>query len=48
LPPRLETLVEIDLTMVQKQYYKAIYEKNVDMLMQQVRHAAHAQGCLIL
>ena len=33
LPPREETLVEVELTRVQKQYYKAIYEKNTDYLV---------------
>jgi len=27
-----ETIVEVELTVTQKQYYKAIYEKNVDFL----------------
>ena len=34
LPPREETLVEIQLTTLQKQFYKAIYEKNTEVLMQ--------------
>ncbi|GAB5366178.1 hypothetical protein AAMO2058_001122500 [Amorphochlora amoebiformis] len=33
LPPREETLVEVQLTRAQKQYYKAIYEKNTEYLV---------------
>jgi len=33
LPPREETLVEVQLTRPQKQYYKAIYEKNTEYLV---------------
>lgn len=32
LLPRQETLIEIDLTSAQKQYYKAIFEKNAEFL----------------
>ena len=27
-----ETIIEVELTVTQKQYYKAIYERNVDFL----------------
>jgi SNF2 family DNA or RNA helicase len=33
LPPKEETLVEVELTSVQKQYYRAIYERNVQFLL---------------
>mmetsp|Transcript_23013 Transcript_23013/g.45496 ORF Transcript_23013/g.45496 Transcript_23013/m.45496 type:complete len:2218 (-) Transcript_23013:218-6871(-) len=34
LPPRQETLIEVDLTATQKRYYKAVYERNTEYLMQ--------------
>ena len=32
VPPKEETLIEVELTMPQKQYYRALYEKNVKFL----------------
>ena len=32
VPPKEETLIEVELTLVQKQYYRALYEKNVQFL----------------
>lgn len=32
LPPKDETLIEVELTVLQKQYYRALYEKNVEFL----------------
>lgn len=32
VPPKEETLVEVELTLEQKQYYRALYEKNVKFL----------------
>ncbi len=32
VPPKEETLIEVELTMAQKQYYRALYEKNVQFL----------------
>ena len=32
VPPKEETLIEVELTVVQKQYYRALYEKNVQFL----------------
>jgi superfamily II DNA/RNA helicase len=32
VPPKEETLVEVELTILQKQYYRALYEKNVKFL----------------
>ncbi len=32
LPAREETVIEVELTTVQKQYYKAVYEKNSEYL----------------
>ena len=32
VPPKQETLIEVELTVLQKQYYRALYEKNVQFL----------------
>jgi superfamily II DNA or RNA helicase len=32
VPPKEETLIEVELTSTQKQYYRALYEKNVQFL----------------
>jgi chromodomain-helicase-DNA-binding protein 7 len=32
VPPKEETLIEVELTILQKQYYRALYEKNVQFL----------------
>ena len=32
LPPKEETILEVSLTPIQKQYYKAIYERNISFL----------------
>jgi SNF2 family DNA or RNA helicase len=32
VPPKEETLIEVELTTAQKQYYRALYEKNVQFL----------------
>lgn len=32
VPPKEETLIEVELTFAQKQYYRALYEKNVKFL----------------
>eukprot|EP01084_Bolivina_argentea_P125879 222968_1 len=34
VPPKQETIVEVELTTVQKQYYRALYEQNTDFLLQ--------------
>jgi SNF2 family DNA or RNA helicase len=33
VPPKEETLIETELTILQKQYYRALYEKNVKFLL---------------
>jgi chromodomain-helicase-DNA-binding protein 7 len=33
LPPRQEIVIDVELTAMQKKYYKAVYEKNVDFLI---------------
>jgi chromodomain-helicase-DNA-binding protein 7 len=32
VPPKEETLIEVELTVLQKQYYRALYERNVQFL----------------
>ena len=32
VPPKEETIIEVELTSIQKQYYRALYEKNVGFL----------------
>lgn len=32
VPPKEETIIEVELTSVQKQYYRALYEKNISFL----------------
>lgn len=34
VPPKEETIIEVELTEVQKQYYRAIYEQNTTFLLQ--------------
>ena len=33
LPPKQETIIEVEMTTIQKQYYRAIYERNTGFLM---------------
>eukprot|EP01052_Picozoa_sp_SAG31_P021324 SAG31_NODE_1643_length_7660_cov_2.867875_6_plen_724_part_00 len=40
IPPKEETLVEVELTKTQKQYYRAILEKNISFLKQGSRKLA--------
>eukprot|EP00934_Nitzschia_sp_Nitz4_P009022 Nitzschia sp. Nitz4//scaffold97_size77645//18109//25086//NITZ4_005513-RA/size77645-augustus-gene-0.24-mRNA-1//1//CDS//3329560641//9012//frame0 len=39
VPPKEETLIEVELTTMQKQYYRALYEKNVSFLMKNKKKA---------
>jgi len=39
VPPKEETLIEVELTLAQKQYYRALYEKNVKFLLKNKRKA---------
>lgn len=39
VPPKEETLIEVEMTVLQKQYYRALYEKNVGFLHQGVKKA---------
>jgi len=38
VPPKEETLIEVELTAFQKQYYRALYEKNHEFLKKKGRH----------
>jgi SNF2 family DNA or RNA helicase len=37
IPPKEETIIDVELTTMQKQYYRAIFEKNHGFLMQSVK-----------
>ena len=37
LPPKEETIIEVSLTAVQKQFYRAIYERNTESLFKDVK-----------
>ena len=37
IPPKEETIIDVELTTIQKQYYRAIYEHNHGFLMQQMK-----------
>mmetsp|Transcript_731 Transcript_731/g.851 ORF Transcript_731/g.851 Transcript_731/m.851 type:complete len:2199 (+) Transcript_731:210-6806(+) len=39
VPPKEETLIEVELTLLQKQYYRALYEKNVQFLHRDLKKA---------
>ncbi len=39
VPPKEETLIEVELTLLQKQYYRALYEKNVHFLHRDCKKA---------
>lgn len=39
VPPKEETLIEVELTVLQKQYYRALYEKNVKFLNKNKKRA---------
>ena len=42
VPPKEETLIEIEMTVMQKQYYRALYEKNVGFLNKSKKKAIDA------
>jgi SNF2 family DNA or RNA helicase len=39
VPPKEETVIEVELTVAQKQYYRALYEKNVKFLLKNKKKA---------
>jgi len=44
IKPRLETIVKVELTPYQKKVYKAVYEKNLDALMQKTKRVANMKN----
>lgn len=46
LPPKEETIVEVELTSVQKKYYRAIYERNTEFLMKGVKSKHNAPNLM--
>jgi SNF2 family DNA or RNA helicase len=48
VPPKEETLIEIELTSMQKQYYRALYEKNVAFLNKNKKKAMDAPSLVNL
>jgi SNF2 family DNA or RNA helicase len=41
VPPKEETVIEVELTVAQKQYYRALFEKNVKFLHKNKKKAMH-------
>ena len=37
IPPKMETIIDVELTTLQKQYYRAIFEHNHGFLMQNLK-----------
>ena len=37
IPPKAETIIDVELTTMQKQYYRAIFERNHGFLMQNLK-----------
>ena len=40
IPPKEETIIDVELTTMQKQYYRAIFEHNHGFLMQSLKGTA--------
>jgi chromodomain-helicase-DNA-binding protein 7 len=47
IPPKEETIIDVELTAMQKQYYRAIFEHNHGFLMQSVGGARHGMPKLM-
>lgn len=45
IPPKEETIIDVELTMVQKKYYRAIYERNHSVLNKVI--AQHADETVL-
>lgn len=50
IPPKEETIIDVELTMVQKKYYRAIYERNHSVLNKVTCEgggggSVHVEGC---
>jgi SNF2 family DNA or RNA helicase len=47
IPPKEETVVDVELTLLQKQYYRAIFEKN-HAILSKVRNCLYYMSVLSL
>jgi SNF2 family DNA or RNA helicase len=41
VPPKEETIIEVELTILQKQFYRALYEKNIQFLHRNAKKPAN-------
>lgn len=41
VPPKEETIIEVELTLLQKQFYRALYEKNIQFLHRNAKKPAN-------
>ncbi|CAN0439936.1 unnamed protein product, partial [Laminaria digitata] len=48
VPPKEETIIEVELTEIQKQYYRAIYEQNTTFLLQGKKRAQEGPSLMNL
>jgi hypothetical protein len=46
IPPKEETVIDVELTAVQKQYYRAIYERNTDFLLRGAKNKNNAPNLM--
>ncbi len=46
IPPKEETVIDVELTGVQKQYYRAIYERNTEFLVKGAKSRANAPNLM--
>lgn len=46
LPPKEEIIVEVELTALQKQYYRAIYERNTEFLLRGIKNKQNAPNLM--
>lgn len=44
IPPKEEIVIEVELTVIQKKYYRALYERNVKFLHRKVKKNQRAKG----
>lgn len=48
IPKKEETIIDVELTMLQKQYYRAIFERNREFLCRSVGNDGKARGPKLL
>jgi chromodomain-helicase-DNA-binding protein 7 len=46
LPPKEEIIIEVELTALQKQYYRAIYERNTEFLLRGIKDKWNAPNLM--